>query len=750
MINLGGEEWQLGQTPRAETSPGPASWSELAEVREWFPARVPGNVRADLVQAGKLPDLAFGTAAEASRWVDEHCWWLTRDFSLDIDPAERIHLLLRGVDYVSDIFLNGRLLGRHEGMFAPQIYDITALAGSQNRLAVRLLGSLWLPSDRSSRWAKLLNHLETRFVNLAPRFPHRRDTLKCQMGFGWDFSPAMPTMGIWDDVYLLRSEQVFIREVRTRCSILPAEALLDVEIDLDAAQAQTVRLRWILSGGTFEEEPFATEAVCTLPAGASRQSTRLSIPQPRLWWPWDHGHPDLYSLSVEVWADDRLSDSHTQSVGLRHVTWDASNLQINGRRIYVRGANWVPADILPGRVGQADYRALLDLARQANMNMLRVWGGGLREKHAFYDLCDHMGILIWQEFPFACAFLSHFPRSLNYLRLVDKEVRAIVRDLRGHPSVVLWCGGNEFEPAWNAPLVDTLRRAVGEEDPTRTFHPASPVEGDSHYWQVWHHFRPPSAYQEDQALFASEFGLQAPPQVNTLRGFLPADELWPPGPSWAYHGANLAKLRRYARPFLREGDESLEGFVQASQRAQAHGLRVAIEHYRRRKAGGCGGVLVWQFNEPWPAISWSLVDHERQPKPAYTQVQRLYEPLLVSIEYPLRHYQAGDILSGQVWILNDSAVSLAGCHLEVTLYDAAGQPVARFERTLEVSANSASVVGKLAWPLPEGDGWRLTCRLMRTGQTLAENDYDLSIHDGIQPTWNQRLWRWVAGHFVPS
>jgi beta-mannosidase len=314
----------------------------------------------------------------------------------------------------------------------------------------------------------------------------------------------------------------------------------------------------------------------------------------------------------------------------------------------------------------------------------------------------------------------------------------------------LWCGGNEFSPKRNRPLAAALQQAVAANDPARPFLPASPANGDSHNWRVWHDFRPPSAYLEDTAAFASEFGLQAPPGAATLRRFIPAGDLWPPGPAWSYHGAGLPKLRRYARPLLEDPETGLEAFVDASQRAQAHGLQVAIEHYRRRKAHDCGGVLVWQLNEPWPAISWSLVDFYREPKPAYERVKRLFSPVLVSAEYEFRPFQPGERLQARLWIVNDLAEALPGCHLEATLWSQDGQATNRTSHTLDVPPNSAGIVGNLDWPLPAAGGWRLACRLSRGGQTLADNDYDLTLYDDLQPAPRQRLFIWLRDHTLPG
>jgi beta-mannosidase len=657
----------------------------------------------------------------------------------------RVHLVLRGVDYVSDLFLNGDHLGRHEGMFSPQIVDVTGLLRPSNRLAVRIVGSAWLPQDRSTTWGRILNHLEARTSGLPGGYPHRRDTLKCQMGFGWDFAPPVRTMGIWDDAYLVACQGPFIRDVVIRQQIFEDSADVTVHVDVDTKQGRSVELRCTLRADTFDAPDLSLRKSVELPRGSSRHSIPFTVHRPQLWWPWDHGRPDLYRLDTEVWDGPQLLDSTTQLVGLRQVELDGWALRINGRRVYARGANWVPADILPGRITESDYRALLTLAREANMNMLRVWGGGLREKRAFYGLCDRFGIALWQEFPIACAFLTRYPRSSDYLRLVDREARAIVQDLRNHPSVVLWCGGNEFKPERNAPLVDTLRKAVADGDPTRPFLPASPANGDRHNWHVWHNFQSPAAYRDDTATFASEFGLQAPPDVTALRRFIAPEDLWPPGPSWTYHGAGLRKLRRYARPFLEGREETVEDFVQASQRSQAHGLQIAIEHFRRRKARGSGGVLVWQFNEPWPAISWALLDFARQPKPAYETVKRLLNPALVSVDYPLAPYEPGDRLNADIWIINDRAESLPGCRLEVVLWDGTAQPAERFERSLDILDDSAEIVGSVRWTLPPGGGWRLSCCVTQGGQVVTQNEYDLTAHDGIQPTLAQRLRAWFGG-----
>jgi beta-mannosidase len=392
-------------------------------------------------------------------------------------------------------------------------------------------------------------------------------------------------------------------------------------------------------------------------------------------------------------------------------------------------------------VTDADYAALLGLAVDANMNMLRVWGGGVREKRGFYAEADRLGLLIWQEFPHACAFAARFPRSAEYLQLAAQEAGAIVRALRNHPSVVLWCGGNEFSPRRNRPLVSALAGAAAAEDGSRPFHPASPSGGEGHNWIVWHQRAPVSDYRGDDSLFASEFGLQAVPGIDSLQRFIPPGELWPPGPAWLHHNAELAKLAFYARPYVAAPEpagrpaytsewtahfDSAETFATATQRAQADGLQVAIEHFRRRK-GRTGGCLVWQLNEPWPAISWALIDYYRLPKQAYRRVQRAYNPLLVSLEFALRQYQAGETVSAAVWVINDWPRALPDCEIEVSL----GQGPPLWTARRDVAADSVERIGELRFVLPpHGPGaWALVARIAQAGRLLGENGYQLDTHD---------------------
>jgi beta-mannosidase len=486
-----------------------------------------------------------------------------------------------------------------------------------------------------------------------------------------------------------------------------------------------------------------------LPAGRSEHDLTFDLPAARLWQPWERGEPWLYRLVVALEEPVPLStcsgrsvrslpegptepaplDAFTTRFGVCRIElrntdqghpWRAV---VNGQPLFLRGVNWAPLDALAGRARDARYAALLGQARAAGVNWVRVWGGGGRERSAFYDQCDELGLLVWQEFPIACVFLDHLPLRAAYLALLRQEAAGMVQALRNHPGLFVWCGGNEWSPSRNRQAAATMAAAVAVEDGTRPFLPASPGPGDAHHWQVWHGLAPLSAYRGEQASMVSEFGLQSPPDAASLRQFLHPDELWPPGAGWQRHNADLRKLARYARWF-EDSDvpDPLERFVHAGQRAQAAGLQVMVEHVRRRQ-GATGGLAVWQWNEPWPSICWSIVDYFGRPKLALETLQRAMQPLLVSLDYPLRAYQPGDLLEGVLWLVNDALSALPGCWLRVSLDGSA-----LLDLPCAVPANSARRLSKLALRLPAGFS-HLRLELRQGNSLLAHNVYDLRFHD---------------------
>jgi hypothetical protein len=278
---------------------------------------------------------------------------------------------------------------------------------------------------------------------------------------------------------------------------------------------------------------------------------------------------------------------------------------------------------------------------------------------------------------------------------------------------------------------------VAAKDGTRPFKDVSPGRGDSHNWRVWHGKAHVRHYRRDEAQFASEFGLSSVPDLASLQKFIPPEHLWPPGEFWGYHHAELVKLRRYAAPWLKSAPTSLVQFIEATQKAQAFGLQVAIEHFRRRKYQA-SGILIWQFNEPWPAICWSLVDYDRRPKLAYHKLQQVYNPVLISLDYPLIEYRPGTLLRAEIWAINDLLQSFENCRLRILLD---GQEI--FSRTIDLPPDFCCPVGLIEHPLLD-ESRHLEARLSCQAQVISTNSYDLQYHDPTEAGLLDRFRSWVG------
>jgi beta-mannosidase len=391
-------------------------------------------------------------------------------------------------------------------------------------------------------------------------------------------------------------------------------------------------------------------------------------------------------------------------------------------------------------VTDTDYASLLWQARAAGINFLRVWGGGVREKRAFWDLCDRMGIMAWQEFPLACAFLDHYPREPAYLDLLSQEVRGTARLLRNHPSLIAWCGGNEIHPERERLPLSAIQQVLAQEDPDRIFIPASPSDGDVHQWRVWHGFAPWTRLADEKPSFMSEFGLQALPHLATVSQMFSGH---PPrllrDPRWRERKAQVDKLKHYANPPL-EGD--LRFTVAATQRAQMTALQVGIEAARLRR-GECGGVVFWQFNEPWPAVTWSVIDRAGRPKSAYEMLRRSFQPVLIAARFPWRRYAAGDQFEAEIWLVNDGLQRYPSCRARATL-DGATVWTAN---DLGLPPATAVRVGEFAFVL-EQPAQQLTLRLSCNGAALASNRYQLASHLTGPSPLRRRLIRWLADRLV--
>ena len=679
-ISLDGTWWLKYTTINAGEK---ANWHKLTfRPTDALPARVPGIVQSALVENGKEAHPYWAKDNERMRWVEDREWWYFRSF--DVPEAQRgkaLYLAFEGISYSFKIWLNGKQIGGTTGMFRRTYIKVSHLLkyGGENFLIVKAV----------------------------PPPKNRMESVSCQMSFGWDFAPRLQAVGIWSNVRLearggvvsFFDPYILTRELRTDGS-----ALLNVSTTVQSHHNRHFNLN--LRGRIWPKgDPDAAvefiKRVALLAPGKSRHvDLNVLVPQAKLWWPWfmsDLGKPQLYEAHLETVLDDGSVDDETKfkfgirTVSLKHNTdstyWDYPwTFVVNGKQFYCTGSNWVPLDSL-FNFDRKWYRRLLKMAIGQNIKMLRIWGGGISETHDFFELCDEMGILNWQEFWLSWG---HYPKLDRDIFITSAKEQ--IRRLRNHPSIFLWCGGNEIDPDnWeHADLIGRLQIASTETDPARPFMKASPHRGDEHNWKVWHQNRTYLEYHHFTK-FRSEAGLQAPPHVESLIKFIPKDQLWPPGESWGKgghtyaHNGDIPKISRYAREYGKLGN--LEDFVRKAQFSQAMTYQYNVEHSRWQMYRN-SGVLVWQFNEPWPSICWSMVDYFGVPKPVYYYFKRASEPVALVADYLKYHFKAGQGFDVWLKIINENRRPLKGLKLHAQLRNGDGKIFAKWEKTANIGPDT--------------------------------------------------------------
>jgi len=670
--------------------------------KNWMKIPVPGDVHRALFDAGRIADPFYDQNENEVRWIEDREWWYRGWFDAPGGLGakdERLILVLKGLDTYAVLYLNGELLGRHQNMFREAVFDVSVkLKPGKNLLAVRFdppLSKLDPSNPFKSWWG---------------RNPERVYMRKAQFGYGWDWGPRLPTVGIWRPVELVRHRIAGLLGVQFSTLRIdwkpedrlpaqkkrePAQALVMVRVEASRFEGSEPLKAEIRLGLPGEKKPVLDETIVLEQSGNLQNKTAyFSIPSPCLWWTHDLGEPVLYDLQVKLRKGKEVLDESHDLVGIRTLTLDQSpdpeepgtrffRFVLNGISIFAKGANWIPADSFVGALLPERYERLLGMARDANMNMLRVWGGGIYEDDAFYHLCDHMGILVWQDFMFACAM---YPENDAFAAEVDMEARYQVRRLRNHPSLALWCGNNENQwihdrnnstkPGEIVPgsrYYDViLPRVVAELDGITPYWPGSPYggndynameDGDRHNWHVWHggqsrRFGEPLVtdrspegvsyrhYAEDMGRFISEFGMHAAPVLETLRRSIPADQLYHHSPSMDHHNKDNPKNKGDNLMETVTGlPQDLSEYIDFSMIAQAEGLKFGIEHFRRRTPH-CSGALIWQLNDCWPVLSWSLIDYYGFGKAGYYYAKRVFAPVLASFQEKAN----GGV---GVWITND-------------------------------------------------------------------------------------------------
>lgn len=719
----------LGHTEPGATTPPEA----------WIDAVVPGGVHESLVAAGLLAHPYRDRHESDGAWVQERSWWYRATLPPAPGPTE---LTFECVDTVATVWVDGREVARHASQFRPLVVELEPSA-HEATLLVRVDPPLWqleepagprATRDRMRAYfvaqGALVGDDEPSGVMSADLAMTRRR--KALFSWGWDFAPRVPSIGLLGPVRLLERPAARLVDVHWRTlSVEPHGERSRSRLTVHGDNVTGLRARWelrtsegaLLAGGDEDASaPFAVEVDL---AGAP------------LWWPHDLGTPALHHLTVTLLDGDEVVDRHEQRVGLRTVELDRGaddegghrfRFVVNGAPTFARGANWVPPSMLPGSVAPEHTRRLVTLARDAGMTMLRVWGGGLYPDETFFDACDELGMLVWQDFMFACVDYPDEDPELR--REVAAEAEHQVRRLRAHPSLALWCGNNEASamhvaiwgseepPGWGEHFYDELLPGTVERwAPGTTYWRASPhgehdprgangmLDGDRHAWEVWHGgdlgagSPPPDddpgmqghfwRYTADRGRFISEFGIHAASEVSTLRAWTEED-LSLGSPGLLHRIKDTPKDKGLALLATETGvPTSLESYVAASMAVQAEGLAYGIGHYRRRQPT-CSGTLVWQLDEPWPGLTWSVIDHDGVPKAAWYALRRVYAPVVTSLR------EADGRL--EVWVTNSSRAAWSGRLVARVARFAGDVEVERTEVDVDVAAGESRAVATLALP----------------------------------------------------
>lgn len=716
-----------------------SSWHFKSVIdNAWLPATVPGCVHTDLLNNDRIPNPFYGTNEHDLQWIDKQDWEYETYFtpSAGFLQEERQELHFKGLDTYADVYVNEKLVLSVDNMFRSWNIDVTGLLHEEEnhiRILFRSpiqedlpkLDALGYALPASNDQSELGGLDEQKLSVFARKAPYH---------YGWDWGPRFVTSGIWREVELISWSGVIVRDLFIdQLSVTEQSAQLVARVSVTVEKRGSLQLQ-------IESDNMSWDVATDVEMGEHVLSLPIVIDQPKLWWSNGLGEPNRYQFNARVtMLNEDLSYSSDAMIttGLRTVKLvrdrdaDGSgatfHFELNGVAVFAKGANHIPNDSFISQVTEDRYRAEICSAVEANMNMLRVWGGGVYEADVFYDLCDEYGIMVWQDFMFAC---SMYPGDESFLQSVRAEAIDNVKRLRNHPSIVLWCGNNEIDSAWAhydesggwgwkqqyEPAIrekiwadyekifhEILPDVVGEYHATIDYWPSSPIvsvsnnklqhahpltnEGDIHYWGVWHNVEPFENYQIKLGRFMSEYGFQSFPEYRTIRSFAEEADLTINSTVMKAHqknGDGNRLIKEYMDIYMSPPTD-FKGFLYLSQVLQADAMQMAIEAHRR-KMPYCMGSLYWQMNDCWPVASWAGIDYYGRWKALNYYARRSFENILLSAQVE------GEELA--IYLVSDKLQSEGGI-LQVQLRHMSGKVL--YEELTEVAlpVNTSEVVKRL-------------------------------------------------------
>lgn len=684
----------------------------------WSDAKVPGTVHQDLLNHNRIPNPFYGMNEEVVQWVENEDWMYRTSFVVDEHQLGRDAAVLEmdGLDTYADVFLNGALILRSDNMFVGHKIEVKpVLRKGVNQLLVRFRSPV----------KEVLPQLQTNGFD----YPASNDhspwrtsvyTRKAPYSYGWDWGIRLATCGIWRPVRLVFSDVARIEDYYVcQEAVTQAKADVDNRLEINNVTSSTVSALLKVDYRYSDSDTKEIRKQVELRPGANTVSLPISIDKPHLWMPNGWGEPSLYKFTASLSVDGVEIAKQERNVGLRtvRVVMDDDEygksfyFVVNGKPMFAKGANFIPDDALLPNVTQERYKRIFEDVKAANMNMLRVWGGGIYEDDEFYDEADRNGILIWQDFMFAC---SSYPHDPLFVGRVESEAEYNIKRLRGHASLAMWCGNNEIyeamrywgwqrkysaeafaemERGYNVLFRELLPKMVERLDGTRFYMHSSPYEanwgrpnswktGDSHNWGTWHGRKPFESFDTDVPRFMSEYGFQAFPEMKTIRTFAEEKDFELESPVMnAHQKADIGNaLIKQTMGLYYKVPEKFEDLVYVGLVLQGQGMRHGIEAHRRNRPY-CMGSLFWQLNDSWPVVSWSGIDYYGNWKALMYQSKRAFAPILINA------IKEGDDLC--VYLVSDELQDHDGVRLDVELMDFDGKVHGKWTQSGMLAANSS-------------------------------------------------------------
>ncbi|MDG1041169.1 MAG: glycoside hydrolase family 2 TIM barrel-domain containing protein [Polaribacter sp.] len=673
------------------------------EETDWKSASVPGNIFTDLLEHKIIPDPFVKTNEEKVQWVSKKDWEYKTTFSVNEETLQKENstITFEGIDTYAKVYLNNQIIATTTNAFRTYTIDVKKYLKADNTLKI-----VFTNTDK----------IETvKEKNNPYQLPEgkRIYTRKAQFQYGWDWGPKMNTSGIWKNVSLkawndLKFDDIFIKQKNSTTT----NASLEIEITIESNQDKNVMIVTSVDKQTFTNHLQITK-------GKNTYTIPFNIKNPKLWWTHNLGKPHLYQFDFKLTENSLVKDEKSIKKGIRTIKLitekdsigESFYFELNGKPLYMKGANYIPQNSFQNKVTDNQYQKLLSDVVDSNMNMLRVWGGGIYENDIFYDLCDEKGILIWQDFMFACAM---YPGDIEYLANVRQEAEDQVKRLRNHSSIALWAGNNENSEGWNrwgwqdgrtekekkeiwndylAVFDAILPKIVAKYSETNYWecspkfgrgNPKYEFEGDAHDWWVWHDARPFEHFQKQVPRFMSEFGFQSFPSLETIKYINQKEEIDLKTDGIKSHQKHIRGFQLIDEYMKRDYKipTSDEDYAYVSQLLQAKGIVMGIEAHRRAKPYNMG-TLYWQLNDCWPAISWSSIDYFGNWKALQYKAKKSFENVLISYEENKQNiitYVINDTFEAINGILNMKVIDFSGNEIwsnsqEISIHENTSQKV---------------------------------------------------------------------------